>query len=91
MYFSLHGVSVVYDIDYSLKHFSGHGTIEIEFPHLTFEVEITRFHNTGQKVGTVKFLRAASQNDFKTRIHPNNGFAQLWAKSVSLNWEGLKS
>lgn len=85
MYYSLQGVSIVYDVDYNLKQFSGHGTIEIEYPTLVFEIEITRFHNTGQKVGTIKYLHSTPRSDLKTRIYPNNGFTQLWAKSVSLD------
>lgn len=81
----LHGVSVVYDVHYSLKEFNGHGTIEFHLPVLAFHLELSRNHDSMEKTGSMNFLFTAGDADITTRFHPDNGYTQLWAREMRNN------
>lgn len=85
--FRLVGVSLIYDLRYELKNYESPGTLEIVFPLLNFEIYIVRDHKTGQIDAEdgcrLRFLGpGGSQYDIVTRIHPVNGYTELWTKEV---------
>lgn len=80
-------MSVIYDLRYQLNNYKGIGTLEMMFPLLNFEISISRDHKTGRISSEdgcrLSFLgNRGSQYDIVTRIHPVNGYTELWTKEV---------
>lgn len=85
MPFVLDDVSVVYDTHYNLSAYTGHGTVDIKFPPLIFNVSVYRAHDAAEMIITSEFTGMNNVEDIMVRFYPDNGYTQLWTRELRKN------